>query len=282
VILLELKNKVSYWNGKGGKEHVNVKLRMDGDYIYYDSRYMKKPNISSHTLVDMLGFNKFSSSGKTIMTMFGINERSQIDPYQIYKGGIVEVFAKRHLMETYGPEADIEDFAVKQFENYNQFPDDLPFSGVLDIMIHMPIKLPVEVKSKEMKDYERIAVHNIYPKDQLVQGANQAVLAHVDKYMMLWGFISPSLSKMLKEITQQDLWIWGEDYRKAVLDLEITAEDIIFHGKIFDVDERLIKAYREKSLKLYNEFYENRRINKKLFSASELKEIKAFIESQNI
>jgi hypothetical protein len=98
---------------------------------------------------------------------------------------------------------------------------------------------------------------------------------------MLWGFISPSLSKMLKEITKQDLWIWGDDYRKAVLDLEITAEDVTFHGKIFEVDERLIKAYREKSLKLYNEFYENRRINKKLFNSEELKEIKNYIENCN-
>lgn len=278
--MLNLKKKISYYDKKGGKEQVNIKLRYDGDYVYYDSHYMKKPNISSHTLVDILGFNKYTTQGKTVMSIFGLTERSSIDPYQVYKGGIAEIFAKQYLISKYGREADIEEFTLSMFKNRNQFPEEAPFSGVLDIMIHMPIKMPVEVKAKEMKEYDKIAIMNAYPKDQIVQGANQAVLTHVDKYMMLWVFLSPSMSKLLKKIAEEDLWMWKEDYKQAIVDLDLTIDDVKFHSKIFEVDERLIKAYREKSLKLYNEFYMNRRISKKLFTSEELTEIKKHIELQ--
>jgi hypothetical protein len=278
---MDLKHKISYWT-KGKKQNQKIKLRIEGDYIYYDTKYMKQPNISSHVLVDMLGFNKYASVGKTIMSNFGLINRGTFDPYQGYKGGIAEIFAKTFLLKKYGAEADIEAFTLSMFKNYNQFPNEAPFSGVLDLMIHMPIKMPIEVKSKEDREYERIAIHHMYPKDQCVQGANQAMLSHVDKYMMLWVFLTPSVSKLLKSIAKEELWMWGENYAQAAQELGITSDDFRFHSKIFTIDERMIKAYREKGLRLYDEFYKNRRIKKKLFNSAELKEIKAYIADQQL
>ena len=233
--MLDLSDYISYYDGKK-KQKKDYQLEVDSEYVYYKSEYIKQPKISSHTLVDLLDFNKFSRPGKTILNIFGLTKKSPIDPYQTYKGGIVEIFAKRFLLKEYGADADIEAFTVSQFKdsNMNQFPEAAPFSGVLDIMMHMPIKLPVEVKSKEMKEYERIVKHGMYPKDQLVQGANQAVLAGVDKYMMLWGFISEDLSKLLKTIAKEDLWLWEENYEQAIIDLELSEDDVKFHYKIFE------------------------------------------------
>lgn len=295
--MFELKDKLKILDDGKWKSD-QIKLRLDKDYLYYDSSLIKTPRISSHALVDLLGFNKYASPGKTLLNMFGLIKKSEIDPYQEYKGGIAEVFAKRYLQKKYGSQVDVESFTVSQFTNFNQFPEEEPFSGVLDLMLHFKnsSKMTVEVKSKEMREYEKIAQMQIYPKEQMVQGANQAILAKTERYMMLWIFISPALSKLLKKLAEkhkvyktildetgvektfeleEDLWIWGKDFDKAVEDLEITENDMLFHAKEFDVDPRMVKAYREKALQLYNEFYMNRRIDKKLFQRDELNMLKS-------
>ena len=276
-----------------------IKLHLDKDYLYYDTKIIKTPKISSHTLVDLLGFNSYSSPGKTLMNMFGLLAKTKIDPYQEVKGGIAEVFAKRYLQKHYKEAIDVETFTVSQFKEtgMNQFPEAAPFSGVLDLMLHFrdTTRMTVEVKSKEMKDYDKIAKMNLFPKEQIVQGANQAILAKTERYLMLWVFLTPALSKLLKALTkmtpikkkiidstgneriveaEDNLWIWGYDFERAAEELEITEEHFLFYAKEFEADPRMIGAYREKALRLYNDFYINRRIERKLFNKDELSELK--------
>lgn len=298
--MFELKDKLTFKDENGKFQSGKFKLRLEKDFLHYESDLIKSPRISSHTLVDMLGFNKYGSSGKTILSMFGLVKKSDMDPYQEHKGGMVEVFAKRYLEKKYGDRANVQAFTVSQFTNFNQFPEEAPFSGVLDLQLlfRTSEKMTVEVKAKEMKDYDAIARLNMFPKEQIVQGANQAVLAKTDRYMMLWGFLTPAFSKLIKELTkvhkfkkkitdssgevkevilEESLWIWGSDYERAVNDLEITNDQVLFYAKEFDVDPRMIKAYREKALGLYNDFFINRRIDKKLFKADELRMLKAHL-----
>lgn len=281
---IELKDVISYKDADNKWQKEVVELTEDDKYLYYISDYIKEPKISSHTLVDLTGSNKYTSIGKTILTMFGLTARGSMDQYQVYKGGIAEVFAEKYLREYFENDIVLEAFEVKQFDNFNQFPEAAPFSGVLDLMMHHPRKMTIEVKSKEMKDYEKIADHGMFPKDQVLQGANQAILANTEDYLMVWVFLEPHVSKLLKSIAAEkyidekgvetDLWIWKDDYAQAVEDLELTMNDFKFFVKEFHADERLIKAYREKALELYNDFYIERRIAKKLFGKGELAEIK--------
>lgn len=276
-----------------------IKLRLDKDYLYYETKIIKTPRISSHTLVDLLGFNSYSSPGKTLMNMFGLLAKTKIEPYQEVKGGIAEVFAKKYLQKKYKEAINVETFTVSQFKDtgMNQFPEAAPFSGVLDLMLHFrdTTRMTVEVKSKEMKDYDKIAKMQIFPKEQVVQGANQAILAKTQRYLMLWVFLTPALSKLLKTLTkmtttktrlvgtdgvekivesEDNLWIWGYDFERAAEELEITEDHFLYYAKEFEADPRMIGAYREKALKLYNDFYINRRIERKLFNKDEISELK--------
>lgn len=234
--------------------------------------------------------NKWQSVGNTLLSMYGVVQRSSIDPYQTRKGGIAEVFAGKYLRDLYGPMADIESFTVSQFKDYNQFPEAAPFSGVLDLLMHSPEKMTIEVKSKEMREYERIADHGMFPREQVMQGANQAILAGTTKYMMLWVFLTPALSTLLKGISEEfefegkmiDSWMWDEDFEQAVIDLNITMDDFKFCAKEFDADIRLVNAYRQKALDLTEEFVNHRRINKRLFTADERRIIKNFIKENKI
>ena len=297
--MLNLKKKINVKDDTGKWLSDNLRLRVENNHLIYESSVIRKPKISSHTLIDLVGLNKYSSPGKTVLSMFGLLEKTPIEKYQTYKGGISEIFAKEYLRKKYNGQADIESFTVSQFPDFNQFPEAAPFSGVLDLMMHKPLKMSVEVKSKEMREYERIAEHGIFPRDQVAQGANQAVLAGTTRYMMLWVFLKPRASKLLKELSavhtyertveengvltkvtaEEDSWIWGEDFGRAAAELGLKDTDFKYFAKEFDVDIRLVNAYREKALKLYNEFLINRRVERKLFSTKELKSISDFIKT---
>lgn len=276
---INLKEKVT-WKQNDQWIKAQVNYRKKDSKIIVEASALKTPNISSHVLVDLCGLNKYASVGKTILSMFGLMERRPIPLYQTVKGGIVEELANIYLNELYGGRYDIESFTLEQFKNtnFNQFPDQKPFSGALDKLIHGDIKLPVEIKSKEMREYEKIAVNGKYPKDQVIQGANQAYMYGAKNYMMLYGFLNNEISTLLKELTENDLWIWGQDYAKAIKDLEIRYEDIKFHHVILDYDERIIKAYRDKAQKIYNDFYTTRTIDRNLFKKEELTDIARYVK----
>jgi hypothetical protein len=295
-----LKNKITF---KQDDQWVNsnVNYESKNNEIHIKTKALKTPNISSHTLVDLVGLNKYASVGKTLLTMFGLVEKNPIPLYQTVKGQIVEEFATQYLNELYGGRYNIESFVLEQFKNFNQFQDQLPFSGALDKLIHGEIKLPVEIKSKEIREYENIAVKKNYPKDQIIQGANQAYMYGAEKFMMLYGFLKPEISDLLKNLTEtytikkkvvdalgneqeieveETLWSWGKDYSQAIKDLGLRYEDIIFHHEVMDYDTRIIKAYREKAQKIYDNFYMERKIDRFLFKKEELLDIMTQIKNE--
>jgi hypothetical protein len=295
-----LKNKITF---KQDDQWVNsnVNYESKNNEIHVKTKALKTPNISSHTLVDLVGLNKYASVGKTLLTMFGLIEKNPIPLYQTIKGQIVEEFATQYLNELYGGRYNIESFVLEQFKNFNQFQDQLPFSGALDKLIHGDVKLPVEIKSKEIREYENIAVKKNYPKDQIIQGANQAYMYGAKKFMMLYGFLKPEISDLLKSLTEtytikkkvvdalgneqeieveETLWSWGKDYSQAIKDLGLRYEDIIFHHEVMDYDPRIIKAYREKAQKIYDNFYMERKIDRFLFKKEELLDIMTQIKNE--
>lgn len=297
---ITLKNKITF---KQDEQWINsnVDYESKNNQIHIKTKALKTPNISSHTLVDLVGLNKYSSVGKTLLTMFGLVEKNTIPLYQTIKGQIVEEFATQYLNELYGGRYNIESFVLEQFKNFNQFQDQLPFSGALDKLIHGDTKLPVEIKSKEMREYENIALKKNYPKDQIVQGANQAYMYGAEKFMMLYGFLKPEISQILKDLTEpylvkkkvfdalgnekeieveETLWSWGKDYSQAIKDLELRYEDIVFHHEVMEYDSRIIKAYREKAQKIYDNFYMERKIDRSLFNKEELLDIIAQIKNE--
>lgn len=103
---IKLKNKVTW---KQDDQWVNSKVDYEkkDNKILIKTKVMKTPNISSHTLVDLVGLNKYASVGKTLLTMFGLAERNKIPLYQTVKGQIVEELATQYLEELYGGRYDI-------------------------------------------------------------------------------------------------------------------------------------------------------------------------------
>lgn len=294
---LKLKNKITWKeNDEWVEQHSSYSLDRSTFTINIDK--VKKPNISSHRLVDLCGLNKYASVGKTLLSMFGFLEKSEIPLYQSVKGGIAEEFATRYLDELYGGRYNIESFTLEQFSGFNQFPHSKPFSGALDKLIHGDVKLPVEIKSKELREYNKIAIDGKYPKDQVMQGANQAFMFGADSFMMLYVFLKPEVSAYLQAITEEtpakrieiingkeveieykeSLWLWGDDYATAIKELGLKYDDFVFHHKIMTYDKRIINAYRERAQKIYDDFLNTRTLPRHAFKKEELEDLKEFIE----
>ena len=118
--------------------------------------------------------------------------------------------------------------------------------------------------------------HN-YPKDHILQGSNEALLAKSERYMMLYVFLKPEVSQLLDYIKKNDLWIWDKDYEAAYEFLGLSIEHFEFKYDIFKPDFRMIEAYRKRAYNYWNEVNEHRRIPLELFSKEQIIELKLFI-----
>lgn len=205
---LKLVKSFKVQNDKGQWESVKNELTTDDAYIYLQHKRLKNPNISSHVMVDLMGENPYMTPGKALIQAFGLLEYSSIDPYYTHRGGVIEVLAEAYLRKVLYPsyELVIENYELADFPGYNQFPNEKPFSGVLDKAIVQPFRLPLEIKSKEMKDYSWIVGKGKYPEAEVTQGQHLADLWKASQVMMLWGFIDTKLQKYLKGVTEAEIF----------------------------------------------------------------------------
>lgn len=286
---LKLVKSFKVQNDKGQWENVKNELTTDDLYIYLQHRRLKNPNISSHVMVDLMGENPYMTPGKALIQAFGLLEYSPIDPYYTHRGGVIEVLAEAYLREVLYPSYKlvIENYELADFPGYNQFPNEKPFSGVLDKAIVQPFRLPLEIKSKEMKDYSWIVGKGKYPEAEVTQGQHLADLWKASQVMMLWGFIDTKLQTYLKGVTEAGIFEtftkmhYGErriDYDKAVQELGLTYKDVTWEFKIYDVDHAKLKKYRDFSIEIYDQVINERRISRKWFNHSELEDIDKFIK----
>lgn len=273
---MNLKNEVIWKvNNKWMKSRAAYELSDNEFKVHTPS--LKAPNISSHTLVDLCGLNKWASPGSALLRMFGFLEKEKIDPYQTLKGGLVEHFADTYLYELYGDALDLESFTLSQFVNFNQFPESVPFSGALDKLLRAPIKLPIEIKAKEIKAWNEIVEKDMWPNDHRVQGMNQALFVKASRFMMVYGFLTEEASLLLRKYVDNKIIteIFGTDefnydFKKIAETLGFTYDMFRFAHKIFETDVNEIESYRMKALNLYNNFKETKAISKSYFKPAEL------------
>lgn len=286
------KDKYKKW------KKIRVELDMDKDFVYLKSQKLRKPNISSHTFVSLTGKDNFNSVGATLLKILGQVEKESINIYHKLKGGIVEHFTTRYLKELFkeykGIDVNISSYEVEDFQNYNQFNDDKPFTGVLDKYIE-DYDIPVEIKSKEYISKRSKGDFNVYnwivekgnfPENEVYQGKFLANMSKKDKVVMVWGFVSEILSNKIKSIINEEkneipkeYYTSGNrvDFKKIIDDLDIKYEEITFHSELYKVDNEEIEKMKQQCKDLILETWVQKKIPLSLFSDDDLKVIKESI-----
>jgi hypothetical protein len=118
---------------------------------------------------------------------------------------------------------------------YDNFKKNDKFGGVIDIAIKSPqeYRAVIEVKSKSLKDHEKIVVNKEVPEEEKYQGLMLAHLSQVDKLLMVYVFFDENQEKNLRSYVYATM----NDNTKP------TPEEII-EGLNFNIDNVMIRPIK--------------------------------------
>lgn len=171
-------------------------MRIENGFLYIDTEYtpQTKKKITGHSFVDIAGLNPYSKRGDALLSYLKIYKPPFDKKYQ-YRGDMAEKmigFILKKQMKEYL----YYDEAAKKANNYDFFPNYKFCGGIPDFEIPSE-KTVHEVKSKSLKDYEKIKSQP--PIYEIYQGLYYAYLRKYDYLIMDWVFFDEESEKMLFE-----------------------------------------------------------------------------------
>ena len=157
----------------------------NGNLVFDDDFKFKK--IGGHNFVELLGMNPYSKVGDTLLRMFKVI-KSDIDAKWLLRGDFAEGIV-RGVYERDGHRTVVYD---KKKCNYTNFPKSSEITGLIDIELPDE-KTLIEVKSKSMKDYDKIM--NEPPKSEIYQGLLYGYMRNYKYITMEWIFFDEETEK---------------------------------------------------------------------------------------
>lgn len=222
-------------------------MRIDKDYLYFDdNEIIKHKKITGTTIADLMGINKWKKQGDCLLTMFGFI-KEDFDEYYTKRGALAEQLAYVSLTKR-GYKCTT--YNAKEI-NWDCFKEYLNFGGVIDIEL-IENKTLYEIKSKSMKDYEKIKNYGDVVQEQ--QSIHYGFLRKYEETHIMWIFFDEQTEYEIKN------------------DLPITTyKNLKMIEKPLKVDRGKLKLEYKNVLSLYNDCYDNKRIPLKLISDKYLK-----------
>ena len=238
-----------------------TKVRIVNDYVYFetDRTIRTKKKITGHSFVDLSGFNPYTKRGDTILSLVGIR-KEEVDKKYLYRGEIAEQLVRNIYEKKLGKKIVWYDEKTKKDNYYDFFPTFLQCGGIPDIEIPSENTL-VEVKSKSMKDYEKIKTNGslVY---ELYQALYYGYLRNYDKITMFYVFFDE------------------ESEKQAFANQPITNfKNIKFLSNVYEVKREEIEFLLKSDLEYYNNAIREKRIHISDFSDKVLKELGASVHN---
>ena len=157
----------------------------NGNLVFDDDFKFKK--IGGHNFVELLGMNPYSKVGDTLLKMFKVI-KSDIDPKWLRRGDFAERIV-RGVYERDGHRTVVYD---KKKCNYDNFQNSNEITGLIDIELPDERTL-IEVKSKSMKDYDKIMKEP--PKSEVYQALLYGYMRNYKYIIMEWIFFDEETEK---------------------------------------------------------------------------------------
>ena len=250
------------------KLQLGTKFEFDGESYVFE-KLGKRKKITSRVFPSLIGKNKYESIGHALLDRFSLLEKEEIHPFYSVRGEIAERMADKHLREVYLKKHNA-DLATKRWENeevnFDNFPNNPDFGGLIDIAIAAPqeYRAVVEVKSKRIDKYKAITEKS-GSDDETLQGEFLAYLSGVMRYVMVYVFFEKIQELRIVEFCSEDY------YKGYEINAKIAATKIIEHYQwypydfkyhIVDVPIRIdvTKQNMEKAKNTMDAFEQNRTI----------------------
>lgn len=236
-------------------------MKIENGYLVFDTenelKKIKYKKISGHNFVELIGFNKFSKPGDTLLTMYKFIETS-VDQKYLFRGDLAEQIVKSvykrdgHICTTYD----------KEKINYDNFQDNNYFSGLIDIELIEENTL-IEVKSKSMKDYDYIIKYP--PKQEIYQG-------------LMYGFL-----RNYKYITMEWIFFDEESENEIFQGKKPTSlKNLKRYSKTYEVNENEMKQLLNTAYAIVRDFVNSKRIPINLISENMLKKLGILNQDVNV
>jgi len=233
----------------------DVKLKIvDEQYlqIEYSKCFAKK--IYSRNFPSLIGKNEYNSEGREALGILNLLEKAdEIDPFYMLRGEVAERFVadvvKVFFEKKYGNgNVEVIVFANTQFTYGDQWNYDKEtgkgnkeFGGRMDIGIKVKtadgkvLAFIIEVKSKSMKDHEKIAVKKQYPESETYQGIFLANMGNQSQVTMFWVFFTEKQEEELRSKLDE----WLKDKSKLP-ELSFGFKDVKYHSDLIKFDRKEI------------------------------------------
>jgi hypothetical protein len=169
----------------------------------FDFKTAKVKKVTSRAFPQLLDKNKWQSIGWAVLDRCGFLAKEEIDPFYLVRGNVAELIVDKYLNTVYkekGIDIQTKRFTVQEVD-YDMFPKNKRFGRVVDIGIAKPLdkRAVVEVKSKNMKNYNMIAVDKNVPEEEVLQGKFLARLSQTEKLLMAYVFFTDSQEAVIKK-----------------------------------------------------------------------------------
>lgn len=231
-----------------------IEARYDEDnkeFIFSPFDISKIKKVTSRMFPILINKSQWNGLGSAVLDRLGLLEFEPIDIYYTYRGAIGEILAKAFIERMYKDKlgVDIETVSfTPETVGYDNFKNNLKFGGVIDIAIKSPqeYRAVIEVKSKSLKDHEKIVVNKEVPEEELYQGLMLAHLSKVDKLLMVYVFFDENQEKNLRSYvyaTQNDS---PKPKTEEIIEgLNFTIDNVMIRPIKFDVNHEQVQRNME-------------------------------------
>lgn len=160
----------------------------NNNLIFTEDEIKRKSKISGHTFVQLDELDPFTKWGDALIYMHGILPKETIDEKYMLRGDFTEQLI-RYVYKRDGHKIEFHD---AKSVGYDDFKQVAIWGGLYDILLPEEKKV-IEIKSKSMKDYDKI--YREMPSYEVMQGMYYAYLLNYNYFIMEYVFYDEETEK---------------------------------------------------------------------------------------
>lgn len=255
-----------------------TKITYDENNFYFDVVGKKVGKITSRVLPNLLGYNNFISIGEAFLDRFGLLVFQDIEKWYAVRGEMGEILALEYLKKYFEVnnildliQGSFKTYKLQDFKGYDMFNIEYAwgnefFGGVPDITIKTIDKsYLVEVKSKNMKNYDYIVGQKQIPKQELLQAQHLGTLMTYSDIIMVYVFFTDEQEELIKTLVEQ-----GLNALEILKQLNLSISNVKVKIAIRDVEHEQTSNLQERAKNELHKCFDGGFIPRRYFNEDEI------------
>lgn len=206
-------------------------MRIENGHLILPT-YYKNKKITATSFYGLIGGNNFKPKGDYLLSVLGLL-KEPFDPFYTKRGEIAEKVLNAWLQSKGYTTKTWDKYAI----NFDNFPKNKEFGGMIDIAITEPIRCLVECKSKNIKDESKI---KMFPnQEQEHQALFYGYMSKCENIKIIYVFFTDEQEQAIRH---------GQQIDTNYNNFKFYEKDLILDKR--DIEFKLAKAqaYKQKCI----------------------------------